>query len=109
MRSAAPAILPMCVSCYDTCVQFCAVPALSSLSAGERCERPWHFLMYTMYLNTMSPLLNHMVCAPATEAVSHRGVHPGLAGQSIAVHDSFMAIRERFTTDLQAATASFNF
>ncbi|KAJ7674089.1 hypothetical protein B0H17DRAFT_1140749 [Mycena rosella] len=35
MRSAAPAVLPMRVSCYDTCVQFRAVPALSSLSAAR--------------------------------------------------------------------------
>ncbi|KAJ7652933.1 hypothetical protein B0H17DRAFT_1214854 [Mycena rosella] len=116
MRSAAPAVLPMRVSCYDTCVQFRAVLALSSLSAGEGCEHPWHFLMYTMYLNTMSPLLYRMVYAPATESTTvairrHRAVASiqALRASLLAVHDSFMAIRERFATDLHAATASFNF
>ncbi|KAJ7648900.1 hypothetical protein B0H17DRAFT_1215480 [Mycena rosella] len=98
MCSAAPAVLPMCVSCYDTCVQFCAVPALASHSAGEGCECPWHFLMYTMYLNTMSPLLSHGL--RSCHRVDNRGhLSRTVTSDPVGSRQSLIAITEPRCSD----------
>ncbi|KAJ7708201.1 hypothetical protein B0H17DRAFT_1191691 [Mycena rosella] len=126
---AAAAVLPMILSSYDVCVQWHPVPSASAaslcrltpaspppLSSGEGFERGWHFAMYIKYLATMSPLLYRLVYAPATQvstvAISPcrtAELHEPFRATLLALHASFMEIRERFATDLSAATASFNF
>ncbi|KAJ7687774.1 hypothetical protein B0H17DRAFT_1136127 [Mycena rosella] len=115
---AAAAVLPWHPVPSASAASLCCLTPASPppLSSGEGFERGWHFAMYIKYPATMSPLLYRLIYAPATQ-VSTVAISPRRTAELrepfratlLALHASFMEIRERFTTDLSAATASFNF